>query len=122
MREAVELLAGDRQALLVTERRAARPGILTRADLLEALAAMSDFAHRASSTRASSPTRRTARSSRRSTRPRPSRSRAVGEFVEDYDYARSANPTRAALERALGELEGGHGVGVLLGHGRRRTR
>ena len=30
-----------------------------------------------------------------------------GEFVEDYDYARSANPTRAALERALGELEGG---------------
>jgi cystathionine gamma-synthase len=33
--------------------------------------------------------------------------RAPGEFVEDYDYARSANPTRAALERALGELEGG---------------
>jgi cystathionine gamma-synthase len=30
-----------------------------------------------------------------------------GEFVEDYDYARSANPTRAALETALGELEGG---------------
>src|ERR671910_692608 len=30
-----------------------------------------------------------------------------GEVVEDYDYARSANPTRAALERALGELEGG---------------
>jgi cystathionine gamma-synthase len=35
--------------------------------------------------------------------------RAVGEFVEDYDYARSANPTRAALETALGELEGGLG-------------
>jgi cystathionine gamma-synthase len=34
---------------------------------------------------------------------------APGEFVEDYDYSRSANPTRAALERALGELEGGHG-------------
>jgi cystathionine gamma-synthase len=32
---------------------------------------------------------------------------AVGEFVEDFDYARSANPTRAALETALGELEGG---------------
>jgi cystathionine gamma-synthase len=32
-----------------------------------------------------------------------------GEFVEDYDYARSANPTRAALERAIGELEGGLG-------------
>jgi cystathionine gamma-synthase len=32
---------------------------------------------------------------------------APGEFADDYDYARSANPTRAALERALGELEGG---------------
>jgi len=32
---------------------------------------------------------------------------APGEFVADFDYARSANPTRAALERALGELEGG---------------
>ena len=30
-----------------------------------------------------------------------------GEFVENFDYSRSANPTRAALERALGELEGG---------------
>jgi cystathionine gamma-synthase len=35
--------------------------------------------------------------------------RAPGAFVGDYDYARSANPTRAALERALGELEGGLG-------------
>jgi cystathionine gamma-synthase len=34
---------------------------------------------------------------------------ALGEYVEDYDYARSANPTRTALERALGELEGGLG-------------
>jgi cystathionine gamma-synthase len=33
-----------------------------------------------------------------------------GEFFEDYDYARSANPTRAALERALGELESGKAV------------
>jgi cystathionine gamma-synthase len=32
---------------------------------------------------------------------------APGEFVEDFDYSRSANPTRSALERALGELEGG---------------
>jgi cystathionine gamma-synthase len=32
---------------------------------------------------------------------------APGEFVEEYDYSRSANPTRAALERAIGELEGG---------------
>jgi cystathionine gamma-synthase len=36
--------------------------------------------------------------------PRP------GEFVADYDYARTANPTRAALEEALGELEGGYAV------------
>ena len=36
--------------------------------------------------------------------PRP------GEFAEDYDYARSANPTRAALEGALGELESGSAV------------
>ena len=33
-----------------------------------------------------------------------------GEFVGDYDYARSANPTRFALETALGELEGGRAV------------
>jgi cystathionine gamma-synthase len=32
---------------------------------------------------------------------------APGEFVGDFDYSRSANPTRAALETALGELEGG---------------
>jgi cystathionine gamma-synthase len=41
--------------------------------------------------------------------------KAVGEFVEDYDYARSANPTRAALETALGELEGGHGTSFASG-------
>jgi cystathionine gamma-synthase len=32
---------------------------------------------------------------------------APGSFREDYDYSRSANPTRRALESALGELEGG---------------
>jgi cystathionine gamma-synthase len=41
--------------------------------------------------------------------PRP------GEFVEDFDYSRSANPTRAALERALGELEGGLGTAFSSG-------
>ncbi len=40
---------------------------------------------------------------------------AVGEFVEDYDYARSANPTRTALERALGELDGGRAVAFSSG-------
>src|SRR6478609_4788478 len=34
---------------------------------------------------------------------------APGEFRERFDYSRSANPTRAALERAIGELEGGLG-------------
>jgi cystathionine gamma-synthase len=41
--------------------------------------------------------------------------RAPGEVVEDYDYARSANPTRAALESALGELEGGRGTAFASG-------
>jgi cystathionine gamma-synthase len=41
--------------------------------------------------------------------------RRPGEFVEDFDYARSANPTRAALERALGELEGGLAVAFSSG-------
>jgi cystathionine gamma-synthase len=41
--------------------------------------------------------------------------RAPGEFVGDYDYARSANPTRAALETALGELEGGQAVAFSSG-------
>jgi cystathionine gamma-synthase len=40
---------------------------------------------------------------------------AVGEFVGDYDYARSANPTRSALETALGDLEGGIGVAFSSG-------
>ena len=38
-----------------------------------------------------------------------------GEFVGDYDYSRSANPTRAALEQALGELEGGRAVAFSSG-------
>ncbi len=32
---------------------------------------------------------------------------APGESYAGFDYARSGNPTRAALERALGDLEGG---------------
>jgi cystathionine gamma-synthase len=40
---------------------------------------------------------------------------APGEFVDDYDYARSANPTRFALETALGELEGGRAVAFASG-------
>jgi cystathionine gamma-synthase len=46
---------------------------------------------------------------------------APGEFVDDYDYSRSANPTRFALETALGELEGGRAVtfasGLAAEHG-----
>jgi cystathionine gamma-synthase len=41
--------------------------------------------------------------------------RAPGEFAEDYDYSRSANPTRAALERALGELENGFATAYASG-------
>ncbi|MBB4661302.1 PLP-dependent transferase [Conexibacter arvalis] len=43
------------------------------------------------------------------------RQSAVGEFVGDYDYARSANPTRSALEEALGALEGGSAVAFSSG-------
>ena len=41
--------------------------------------------------------------------------KAPGDFVGEYDYARSANPTRAALETALGELEGGYAVAFSSG-------
>jgi cystathionine gamma-synthase len=40
---------------------------------------------------------------------------AVGTSVGDYDYARTANPTRTALEVALGELEGGQAVAFSSG-------
>jgi cystathionine gamma-synthase len=39
----------------------------------------------------------------------------VGEFVEKYEYSRAANPTRTALERALGELEGGDAAAFASG-------
>ncbi len=39
-----------------------------------------------------------------------------GEFVEDYDYSRSANPTRKALERNLAALEDAkHGLAFASG-------
>jgi len=41
--------------------------------------------------------------------------RAVGGFVGGYDYSRAANPTRTALETALGELEGGHATAFASG-------
>ena len=40
---------------------------------------------------------------------------APGRFVEDYDYSRAANPTRRALENALGALEGGHATAFASG-------
>ena len=40
---------------------------------------------------------------------------APGQFVEDYDYSRAANPTRRALENALGELEGGEATAFASG-------
>jgi cystathionine gamma-synthase len=44
---------------------------------------------------------------------------APGESAEGYDYARSANPTRTALERAIGELE--VGLGSCFGSGMAAT-
>jgi cystathionine gamma-synthase len=41
--------------------------------------------------------------------------KAPGEFVGDYDYSRSANPTRTQLEKALGELEGGRATAFSSG-------
>ncbi len=41
--------------------------------------------------------------------------KAPGEFVGDYDYSRSANPTRTQLEKAVGELEGGFGSAFASG-------
>ena len=39
-----------------------------------------------------------------------------GEFIEDYDYSRAANPTRRALEIALAEVEGAkHGISYSSG-------
>ncbi len=40
---------------------------------------------------------------------------APGDYVGDFDYARTANPTRRALEDALGELEGGHATAFASG-------
>jgi cystathionine gamma-synthase len=40
---------------------------------------------------------------------------APGEAVGDFDYSRSANPTRRQLEYALGELEGGMGSAFASG-------
>ncbi len=41
--------------------------------------------------------------------------RSPGEYVEEFDYSRSANPTRSALERALGELEQGKALAFSSG-------
>lgn len=39
-----------------------------------------------------------------------------GEFIENYDYSRSANPTRTALEANVASLEGGkHGIAFSSG-------
>jgi len=44
------------------------------------------------------------------------RQEAVGKPVRGYDYARSANPTRERLERAVALLEGGgHGIAFASG-------
>ena len=55
---------------------------------------------------ARSPIRRRVRSSRPSTRPRPTCRTALGRH-KGYEYARTQNPTRAALEANVAALEGG---------------
>lgn len=40
---------------------------------------------------------------------------APGTYLEQYDYSRSGNPTRTALERAIGLLEGGHATAFASG-------
>ena len=71
---------------------------------------------RARSTRAPSPTRPPAPSRRRSTRRRPIAQDGVGRPRNGYEYARSQNPTRERLERAVADLEGGrHGIAFASG-------
>ena len=122
VREAVELLSGDRQALLVTERGPAgghrhprRPaggtGLMTESE--------TRASRRARSTPASSPTRATARSSPRSTRPRRTCSRAPGEFVERLRLLARANPTRARARARARRARGRPRHRVRVRHGRR---
>ncbi|MFG0312760.1 MAG: trans-sulfuration enzyme family protein, partial [Phycisphaerales bacterium] len=42
--------------------------------------------------------------------------KSPGEFIEDFDYSRSSNPTRKALEANLASLEGGR-FGLCFGSG-----
>ena len=90
---------------------------------------------RAPSTPAPSRTSRPAPSRRRSTRRRPYAQDGVGRPRNGYEYARSQNPTRERLERAVADLEGGrHGIAFASGsattaaiaqlaaHGRRDRR
>src|SRR5919106_200189 len=46
--------------------------------------------------------------------------RGVGQPVDDYDYARSKNPTRDRFERAVAALEGG-GEGIAFASGSAAT-
>jgi cystathionine gamma-synthase len=45
---------------------------------------------------------------------------AVGQPIDDYDYARSKNPTRDRFERAVAALEGG-GEGIAFASGSATT-
>ena len=119
MRDAVELLAGERQALMVIEtagRSASSraPTCSSRWPDEPRLPAGARFATRAVHA-GLDPDPYTGGVVPAIHQATTYVQRAPGEFVEDYDYSRSANPTRAALERALGELEGGLGVAFASG-------
>src|SRR5215211_8192840 len=48
------------------------------------------------------------------------RQEGVGRPIDDYDYARSKNPTRDRFERAVAALEGG-GFGIAFASGSATT-
>jgi len=119
VREAVELLAGDQQALLVVHR--GRPAGSSRAPIC--------WKHWVRERLRAPPRRIGTRAVHAGLTPDPAYGSVIpaihqtstyvqrrpGESVQGYDYGRSANPTRFALEQALGELEAGQAVAFASG-------
>ncbi len=84
--------------------------MLTRQDIISFLSTSSDVVRdhevcdQGHSRRSRGRPRRPARRSFRSTKPRPIRKTRVGEH-KGFDYSRTVNPTRVALEQQLASLE-----------------
>ena len=106
--DAVAVLAGERDALLVTvDGRAA--GVVTRADLLEALARVTTFATRAVHAGLEPDPDVSARSSRRSTRPRPTRSRSRGSSSRTSTTRAARTPRGRRSRRRSASSRAGSG-------------